>query len=637
VARKRSSEITTSDNPNTAWWRAPKEQAGKVVTENVMRMASDQSARRVLAQRRLSTYLGRAVGSLSSELYYSRGAAGAETAGDTTQSFAMSAVDTGQAMIASQQRPKGAAITKGGDYYERLEAKKISKFFEGCLQAPQGSYANTWELGEQCFHDCEILEAGAVKVYADLWQKSIVHERVFAHDCYFDPLDAKMGSPKSLHHAFITDKWDLAERFPEYEKAILKSSLDRVHREDVRNSGDNLITVYESWRRGRNGKHFMAVNGSSEPIVFEDYDREMFPIAFLMWQRNTVGGWSTPMVDAIAESQAYANLFLSWMLENARLQCGGTWFYERGSIEPTDLEGNIPGKGVPVKSGTQLPKFDTPQPFHPAFMDLFDRLRGMCFENVGVSEMSSQGKKEQSITSGVAIRTVNALQSQRFLPKSRAYEQFIVNINRLDLYAIQDLVAANIDPSMIVESEGFIDTIDWSEITLPSDQYVVTLAASSSEEDSPAARKQTIQDLIALGYQNIADELVKIPDVEWVTERQSAQRRYMDGVIARYTRFDARKQDVADVIDTPDPIFDLAKASVQMKDGYISAKADGAPEANLMLFRDWLSEADELMAKAQPAPPVDPAAGGPAPPQGGGEPMAPPAMPMDPAAMGMAA
>lgn len=592
--------------------------------DDITRLANDQASRRTLARTRLSTYLGKPVSSLTSELYYSRGSADLAAGSDITRAFAMSAVDTGLAMIASQQRPKGAALTKGGDYYERLEARKISKFFEGCLQAPQGSYANTWELGEHCFQDCEIWEAGAVKVYADAWQKKIVHERCFAHDIFFDPLDARNGSPKSMRHMYVTDKWDFAERFPEHANAILRSGLHRFHLEDNRNASDNLITVYEYWRRGTKGRHIIAVDGSDAPIVDEDFEREMFPIALLLWSRNSLGGWSTPMVDQITQPQNYANLFLSWMLENARLQAGGLVACERNSVEESEIRDNSPHKIVWYAKGSQPPKFETPPPFHPQYMDILSMLQGACFEDVGVSEMSSQGRKEESITSGVAIRTVNALQSQRFLPKSRAYEQFIVNINRLDLYAVQDLVAQNVDPSTVVESEGFVETIDWKEITLPSDQFIVTLAASSAEEDTPAARKQTIQDLMALGYQNIAQELEQIPDVEWITQRQSAQRRYMEKVIARYAKFDARKQEPHEVADTPDPLFGLAEAALQMKDGYVATKADGAPEANLQLFRDWLAQCDEIMGKASQGA-ADAAPGG--PPGGGGVPMDPAMVP----------
>lgn len=613
-----------------AIWRAPKERVGQIVCDDVSALANDQSGRRTLAKSRLSTYLGRPVTSLTSELYYARGSSvGSLPVGsDITRSFAMSAVDTGQAQIASQQRPKGAALTKGGDYYERLEAKKISKFFEGCLQAPQGSYANTWELTEHCFLDCEVWEAGCVKVYADVWQQKIVHERCFAHDIFFDPLDARSGSPKSMRHMYVTDKWDLAERFPEHAAGILRSGLNPLHREDNRKASENLITVYEYWRRGKGGRHVMAVDGCSEALVCEDYEREMFPIAMVLWQRNHLGAWGTPMVDQMAESQAYANLFLSRMLENARLLSGGWIACERGSVEEADVAANTPAKILWFAKGAQAPRADLPPPFHPGYMDLFQMLKSGSFEDTGISELGSQGKKEESITSGVAIRTVNAIQSQRFLPKSRAYEQLIVNINRLDLYAVQDLVAQGVDPSTIVESEGFVETIDWKEITLPSDQFVVTLAASSAEEDTPAARKQTIQDLMALGYKNIAEELTQIPDVEWVTNRQSAQRRYMDRVIARYTKFNAKKDDASEIRDTPDPIFSLAEAAVQMKDGYISAKADDAPEANLQMFRDWLTECDELLAKASAgdvAPPMDPMMGG-APPPDGGIPAMPPEM-----------
>jgi hypothetical protein len=609
---------------STVWHRASPEDVGRVTVDTVNQLATDQAYRRDLAKRRLSIYLGRDVESLTADLYYSR-----KTDPLITQSYAQSVCDTAQANIACKQRPKAQALTKGGDYYQQLEAEKISKFMEGCLHEPQGGYSNTWEVGDHCFHDSEIFEAGVMYVYGDQTEGKFCHERCFAHELFVDPLDARAGSPRSLFHMHVVDKWELIDRFPDKRESIMSAALHRNHKFEVLGGRtSDLVTVYKAWRL--RGRHVIAVDtGHGKGTLLDvPWERKSFPFAFIRWQRNAFGFWGQPIVDQIAASQEQANAMLQSIVENAEANAGGYTEYLDGAYEESDLQSALPNKLIKRKQGEASSlSVGRPPLYHPQVLDTFQLLKGACYELPGWSELSTQGRKEQSITSGVAIRTVNDMQDERHLARARAYEQFYVTVGRLDLEEAQAMADAGINPSTVIPNEGFLDTIDWGEITLPSDQFEVTIQASSANEDTVAARRQTIMDLIQMQYLDpaVGEQLLTTPnpDVESLTKRESAQRRYLDKVIARFSRYRPEKEERGDVFVPPDPLMSLPQAIMQMTDGYMTAREREAPEQVLALFRDYITFAQEMIKKAQPAPEPQPAAppAGMPPQMGPGAPM----------------
>lgn len=627
---------------NTVWHRAPSDEVGRVTVDSIKQLASDQAFRVELVKTWLGTYLGRPVESLAADLYYRR-----TKDPLIVQSYAKAVCETGQANIACKQRPKAQALTKGGDYYQQLEAEKISKFMEGCLHEPQGGYANSWELGEQCFLDMEVSEAGVVYVYADPYQGKICHDRVFAHELFVDPIDSKSGSPRSLTHMHVCDKWELIDRFPHRKADIMSAALHRSHKDHSPGGRtSDLVTVYKAWHLGPRGRHIIAVDtGHGKGTLLDTpWTRKLFPFAFMRWQRNLYGFWGTPVVDQIGPSQEYANTMLQSIIDNAEANAGGYTEYRDGAYEESELENALPNKLIKRKDGTESSLVVSRPPlFNPQLLDTFSMLKGSCYELPGWSEMSTQGRKEQSITSGVAIRTVNDMQDARHLARARAYEQFYVTLGRLDLEEAQALAQAGINPSTVIPNEGFLDTIDWGEITLPSDQFEVTIQASSSNEDTVAARRQTIMDLIQMQYLDpaVGEQLLTAPnpDVESLTKRESAQRRYLDKVIAKFSRYKPKEQKREDVFVAPDPLMNFPQAIMQMTDGYMTALEREAPQDVLALYRDYITYAQELMKKAQPPapePPMPQPGGGMPPQMGPGAPMpmgaGPQAVPMLPAA-----
>lgn len=635
------------------WFLEPKNRAGAVVVDLVAKMYEENKGRRNIARRNLEAYYARPFEQLT-------GADMVEP--DDAQEFsfqiARSICATATAKIASKQRPKPVVLTTGGNYRQRRQAKKKSKFLESVLHQPQGQWANAWDLCEQLHRDCTRWDAGVVKVYGDVDRGKIAYERCYPYDLLSDCYDAEHGAPQTLAHIYRYDRYCLAAKHPEHERAIMTASAfpDMAAARNLARQND-MVAVSEIWRlplsKNKPGRHIIAVDGVGKPTLLdEEWEHELFPFGILLWEPNPYGMFGAPLVEQVMEIEATVNQFANDLHKNCRMQSGGYIAYDPAAVDEEDVASNDLMKMIKLAPGSNASaalSVNTPAPFHGASMQFLEMLRGLGYETTGVSELSSQGRKEPGIESAVAIRTMNHLQSERFLPQSRAYEQLFVTLGKLTLMAAEDLEKAGVKVKVALVGGDALEEIDYSDVKLPSDQFVVKISAANASEDNLAGRKQAVAELAQAGYisPEVAEEMLMSPnaDVEALNKREQAQLRYLEKLISRFQEYEPPEDeepkeeeeeiDLATDVETdtddgnpvepPDPYMDLGKAIIQMTEGYLEAKLDGAPEGVLQLFRDWIDMADKLIA---PPPAPTPPPGPPGMPPPGGE-MAPvPGMPM---------
>lgn len=604
-----------------AWFHANDTDVGKQVVDVVKALRDEQSGRRYAAFEAIAAYYGKSM-PRSTAAEYIAPVAPADEATRAAQEelllpLAQSILQTAKAKIASKQRPKGCVLTKGAKYRERIQAKKMSKFHEAILYQRQGRFSNSWELGEACFMDCMRWEAGVCKVYADRANERVAHERCYVYDMFVDPLDAEYGTPNSLFHLQRYDRHNLMAAYPKFKEAIRVAQAYPYDGTMHMDRADNQVAVYEAWRlpfsKKSPGRHIITLDcGSSQCVlVDEEWKRESFPFAWMVWDPAPFGIFGVPLIAGVMPIQATFSELTNDVHENVRLHGGGYTEAERGTHNEDDVASNAIGRIIwREKPGTPLNTV-MPPPFNPATFQFVDWIRSLAYELNGVNEMSAQGRKEAGVDAAVAMRVMNDLQSERFLPQARSYENFFVQLCRLDIEAAQELVDAGVSVSATLPNEGFLRTIDFNAVRLPQDMYEVTIQASSSNEDTLAGRRQMVSELEAKGVLSpeTAAELLSSAniDVEALGKRELAQQRYLEGFIGQCEEWEAEK-DEASPYEPPDPLMNLASGIMQMTDAYMEFKADRAPEPNLALIREWITAADGMMSSASSAaapPPAD--------------------------------
>lgn len=629
---------------NTPWALLEKREVGEAVVALANKWRDEQRSRYVSAEQGLRVYYATT---------QTRMSAGTLMQTPPEQAFqltpARSICDTAVSKIASKQRPRAVAMTTGGTYAQKLQAKKVSKWMLAMLHKRQGQYANTWALGEQVFRDCTRWEAGIVKVIGDDQRGEIDHRRVLPWDVLFDEYEAESGSLHTIVHLDRYDRWNLATQYPEHADQIHAAAMFPQYGSKNPLRNHDMVCVYDAYRlpfgKGKPGRHIRTIDSPGAPVLIDEpWEHNEFPFAFQLWSPQAFGVLGDPLVQQLAGIQEALNDLVNDLHENVRLQSGGYVSFDPEKVEIADIETNLPFKLVPTVGDPRAAlNVVTPPPFHPAMMQFMEFLRGSSYEYTGISETSAQARKEPGIDAAVALRTMNDLQSERFLTQARSYEQLFVTIGRLDLMIASDMAKRGVAVKATFPDSGGMDEIDFTKVQMPEDTYVVTLQAASATEDTLAGRKQMVAEMLQRGAitQEQADELLasSSADTESLTKRQSAQSRYIERLIAKFQEWnpgeteaeveeelgdedldDDESEEVGNdegessVYEPPDPVLFLPKAILQMSDGLIEMLADGAPERNKGLVRRWITEAQtQLTPKEPPAP-----AGPPAPPIGPG-------------------
>lgn len=613
------------------WFKKGKDDRGRAVVSLLDDLREEQRHRYEQNRRRLSAYYARKITALDSRAY------NGPSIDDrpSTYQIAMSVVDGANAKIFAKQRPKAEFMSKGGSYSQRIRCRKLTKAAAAPMYQEHGQFATGWDFCEMIGLDSQVFEFGVAKVVASESDERVCFERHFSHQILVDPIEAKYGTPKSLGHVYPYDRFQLLERFPQHRDAIMTASN---YEDEDGESGDTFgargrdqVMVYEMWRlpfsADKPGVHVIALNSGSERVttlVDEPYHWDNFPFVFLRWKKNFIGIGGTPQIDQIILPQDDANETYKALKENVKLHGGPFIDTEVNAYQNmSELQSNEGWKILQRTAGKPPANISVPAAFHPSQMTWAEMCKGLCYELAGVNEMMNMGKKEAGLNSGEAVRSVNDLQSERFLPQSRAYENFVVQLADRTVQACKDLDALlkkkGSSLAMVFPDDGFLDEIDWADVDMERDMYQITVQAKSSFPDTPAGRIETLFEMYRNGaISDVAYNELTLdgtpPDLEAMESRWDAQSGYMNRLVAR---FQEAEEENPPTITMPDPMLNLPLAIVRMQQGYLETlemDVDGEAEFNQQLFRTWIEMADKQLQKAsearqQQAQPAGPAPG----------------------------
>lgn len=606
---------------------------------------------------------------------YSR--AGGDDDYDLRWPVVRSACESVQAKIAGRQKPKPEFLTSGGNYKQKRRAQRLNKFVEGVWHQSQGRYNNLWELTARVQLDAEIWHAGVVKTIADPVDKKVEYERVLPWRLLIDDAEAIDGNPRNMIHYYPYGKEELKARYctKEHLKRLKKEGFEHLTMDELEalidganevEPGDadtgedvhklmDIVWVWEGWRLpigpDKPGKHMIAINGI--PLDWEDWEDTTFPFSVLRWTDEAWGYWGTSLVDITASIQEEISHTLERLQESVNLNSQQIIQYEEGAQIPEYLESNETTVLIPRNPGTAPAVIDVPPPFHDKLFQYLMSQRDAVFEVSGASQMSATSRKEPGITSGVAIRNMNDIETERFSLQASLYEWLHVDIARETVKGMRRIAKDGANPVVKWPGMRFMREFSWSDVSLEEDQYHLRIFPTSSLPSTPAGRLATVEEMMMSGMisPDNARRLLGWADLEQFSKRENSQREFIDMLIERF--LDAEDEGELEELggfESPEPFMSLETAMVQFAQAYFEAKLERAPEFNVGLLRDWISAADAQMKAAEQAmqemqaaaagPPPGPGPAGPAGapppgapppspgamPPGAGPPMAPPPM-----------
>lgn len=559
-------------------------------------------------------------------------------------------VDTLTAQIA-KERPLPMPLTSGGNWQQQRRARKYGRFIEGSFEA-----TGVWRMAPQVARDAALFGTGISHNYRV--GKKIMHDRIFPWELCIDPREAMYGKPRTVYLRRWVDRLVLAERFPDFADLIEQAQSTAGGEDDWDmgfDSTSDLVLVIESWhlRSGEeasDGAHAICISNAT--LLREEYSRDYFPFSVLRMSDPLVGWFGTGLGKMLTGIQFTIN-DTSMKVQEHHAMAGGYILVPDGS----DLETGHLDNGV----GTVLrhtpgmpPTWINPQPVHPDQWNFVMALLPWANNMSGVSQLSAQGQKPSGITAARALEALSDEQSGRFALFSKNHEDYFIDIawQQFDLQdeIVQEGGNVSVKAVSRVNGRRQLDALDFKELRLDRDSFMLMVFPTSMLPKTPAGRIQIVQNLADAGWLS-ADEakmLLDFPDFERTQNLAQAAYNLVQKLIERM--LDATDTESPEAYTYPEPFMNLDLCISATQQAYLDAKIEGADEKNLKLLSQFIQDARAEKLKAKQADLDEAKAAAPAPvaapvtlPEGPlpGMPPVPPGAPMpppgQPAGMPMAA
>lgn len=532
-------------------------------------------------------------------------------------------IDTRKAKV-TKNRPRPYFVTNGGDWKQRRLSKKLNKFAQGLFYECQFH-----EKSPDVYRDADIGGTGVLKVYRDNGRVCI--ERVLATTIYVDEAEAINGDPRQLYqsHAVAREVLLADPRFKgvEQQKAIESAATMRLP--VSYGLRGEMIEVREGWhlpsRKDKgDGKHIVFVGGKTQrgggELLCEPYEHDCFPFAFLHRAKPVVGFWGQGMAELLDGYQLDINR-LNWrIMEHIKKHSVPRLIIPRQTKITKDQISNRMDEALEVE-GAEGPFYMQPS-FVPS--EYFEERRSLilgAYQEGRVSEMDVAATKPAGLNSAPALREYEDAKNEGLIPELQAYEQFALDVIRLMFNEVRAIAESETDG----KKRGYrvrytdrrqVEELDWKDIDLAEEEYVLQVYPTSSLPSTPSARKDTLVEWMQLGLINGAEfrRMMDVPDLEQSTNLAASSLDDADWTVGQV--LDEGKRLMPEPEQDLQALLDYALASYRRarQEGYPPDHIDNLLEliANTQAMIDTAMQGAKQAASSGEPPP---APGMEAPPQ----------------------
>jgi hypothetical protein len=382
-------------------------------------------------------------------------------------------------------------------------------------------------------------------------------------------------------------------QFPEHAEKIEASSSKGLNYRPIAKSSKDQVFVIETWRlpskKGKkDGKHVIAIENAT--LVNEEYKKNYFPFAFIRWNERPVGFYGQGLSEQLTGIQIEINKLLrTAQLSFNMFGVPRLLVEETSKIVDSHLNNNI---GNVIRYRGTKPDFNVSNSIHPDVLNQIDRLYSRSYEIAGVSQLSAQSKKPAGVDSAVAMREYNDIESERFVLVGQRYENFYVESAKIMIDLAKEIYEETGEYKVKLKGKKFIEEIDWKDIDVEEDDFIIQPFPVSSLGTTPAGRLQKVQELINGNFipREEAMELLDMPDIE----------RYMSLEVAAirniYNTIDKIVED--GIYTQPEPYQNLAYGIKRFQAEYLICRDNGVEPERLEMLRRWITSATTALAKA---------------------------------------
>lgn len=403
-----------------------------------------------------------------------------------------SCIDTLVSKIAqSKVRPYFNCIN--GSFKDIQIVKQAQQFFD--------QYYDIMDVNKivsNAFRDACIFDTGAIFIDEDT-------ERVYRAlpwQIYCLPAEHTYGKYTRLYYE---------------QKDFPISSLPEYIRDDIEKKNKKLCNYdYVKYCRYFDTFNHLKVTYISELqywYIESDWKNDVLPFVLIHYNTPITGNSSISIVDMLYSIQGEIDILMAKIKEASQLNPAQTFFVPKGSdVKAGQLNNRIGNivtytatpnmTGVPVLSST--PDFISGQ-----YMQLLNELKETAYEMVGISQLSAQSQKPVGLDSGVALQTMENIESDRFETQLNQIVRAYVEIAKICIGTFDK------SKSVLPKEYNRVD-IKWGDIVKESDKMQIQYSGADSLSKDPATKLQQLQMLSQAGVIPAARvaQFMEIPDLQ---------------------------------------------------------------------------------------------------------------------------
>jgi hypothetical protein len=543
-----------------------------------------------------------------------------------------SAVDTLVAKI-SKHRPLPQVLTQKGNWSQQQRAKKATFFLEGQFENSKIFKKH----GKRIVRDAAIFGRAFLYVWHD--EKNIIVERTYPWEVFTDPWDAYYGEPRRIYRFRSMDRAVAIRRWPG-KKAMLKDAarLD-VAGDAPSDSWSNVqmvdrIDIIEAWslRSGEDEKDGRYVAVCSEgDLEDSEWDEDFFPFAKLFYNDPVTGDLGTGLVEQLEGYQHDINTSSTGISE--AFQKLGTSIItvpDNAGIHHTEFKNGV-GYLLYHKPGAS-PSVFQPNPVNPMVAQRPMTLFNDGLNDAGISALSARSEKPAGVVSGIAIQTLDDVETERFIVFGRSYETFCIDVAQLMICANRSIAEkyGEFAVSVPMQDGKGLMPLKWADVDV--DGFFLRVFPTSLLPQQLGARLEKLKMLWETELIDRSTFLRQLdaPDLQSELDLETADKLLIDEQL-EYLAESPEETNVSFVV--PSPYSDLQWALKRSSQRINRLQLDGAPDyvmRRITSYNDAVAmmldgdEPDQPPPEGapveQPAPPMD-GAMPPMPPEDMGAPM----------------
>lgn len=416
--------------------------------------------------------------------FYQRGTF--STSDDTTsaiqENVIASCIETLCSKIASQKvRP--FFNTVNGTFKEMQIAKQAQIFFDMLYEEN-----NVNEIITDAFRNACIFDKGIVKISDD----GITNRLPW--NVFFDP--------REVTYSQITQ---VAEKLPKTPGRILELKYG------IKANRNLDYTVYEYYDVM---EHIKAVYVQElNKVVTHEYKPNIIPYLEIHYTNPVKGDTSQSVVDQLYGIQTQIDELLAVMKDSIAVNPGMTLLVPRSSNIKTNMLSNRTGQIIqydPIPGQTTSPvTYATNDIISPQFVQLLDKLKNDAYEIVGISQLSATSQKPSGLNSGVALNTMEDIESSRFETQLNSVVRLYVDVAKacLDIFPPEnDILPDDLNRA----------NIKWKDIVEARNNMKIQFSAAESLSKDPSEK---LKQLVALSQAGVIPQshiatLMELPDLQ---------------------------------------------------------------------------------------------------------------------------